>query len=170
MTEVNGNTVITMTLKQLLAGVVLFGGALWIVLSFTLSNLKTDVSDIRNALTETQDRNADTQQGATAADGELRAQIAGLTAELKVTNAGLINLTTSMAGLDKSMKSVDARLAASVVRQEGFERWVVTRLGPDGTMPTATPLEWRKAEGEIINTLKTGAEPLSAWYKLISER
>ncbi|RWO24961.1 MAG: hypothetical protein EOS08_16160 [Mesorhizobium sp.] len=162
---------INMTLKQLLAtvatGVVLLGAALWVVLAFTLNNLKSDVSDIRVALTQTQDRNADTHQNATAADGDLRAQLAILTAELKVTNAGLTNLAASVGGLDESLKAVDARLAASVLRQEGFERWVVTRLGKNETMPTATPLEWQKAEGEIIDALKVGDEPLTGWYKFI---
>jgi hypothetical protein len=175
-TQVNGDTVITMTMKQLLgavaSGTVLFGGALWVVMTFTLGNLQNDVSDIRKAVTDTQDRNADTLQSATSADTDLRAQLAGLTAELKVTNAGLTNLTNSVAGLDESMRSVDARLAASVARQESFERYVAVRLGPIGTQPTGfeIPVEWQKQQDAIAPTLTTGENPFIDWYKSLSKQ
>jgi len=167
MAEVNGNTVITMTLTQLVTGVVLFAGALWLVSTFTLGNLKSDVSDIRNALTETQDRNADTHQNATSADGELREQIAGLTAELKVTNAGLTGLNASVTGLNGSVKAVDERLAASVARQEQFETWVVTRLGVDDRQPMAVPLDWQKQQGDIFTKIRAGSDPLLGWFQAV---
>jgi hypothetical protein len=167
MTGINGETVINMTMKQLLGGVgAILAGTLTIGY-FLFGGVKSDIADIRTALTETQSRNADTHQSATSADSELRAQIAGLVAELKITNTGLTNLTASVAGLDQSIKSVDARLATSVVRQEGFERWVVARLGQDSAVPPSTPIEWQQAEGAIIDALKTDGEPLTGWYKLI---
>jgi uncharacterized protein YoxC len=132
MTSINGDTVITMTTKQLVGGTlaiaVLFAGTAWVVAQFTFGNMKDDVADIRRAVTDVQDRNAETHQSATTTDGKLSAEIADLTAQLKITNAGLENLTKSVAGLDESVKSVDSRLAASVLRQEKFESWVVTRL------------------------------------------
>jgi len=120
MPEINSGTVITMTLKQLLAAATLLVGSLWAILAFTMGNIRDDVSDIRVAVTANQDRNADTQQYATSTDGELRKEIAALTAELRTTNAGLINLTSSVGGLDKSIRAVDERLTKSVEWQVAF--------------------------------------------------
>lgn len=170
--EINGTTVVSVTVKQLILGggalVVALAGALWAVNTFSFGYLKDDVADIRKAVTDVSDRNADTLQTATSADAGLSAQIAGLTSELKITNSSLANLTTSVAGLNDSVKSVDDRLAASVARQVYFERWVVTRLGNTAT-PTAIPADWQKAEGEIVDTLTTGEEPLAIWNKFASQ-
>jgi hypothetical protein len=59
-----------------------------------------------------------------------------------------------------------ARLAASIMRQEGFESWVVARLGRDGATPT--PIDWQQAEDDIANSLKAKGEPLSGWFKSYS--
>lgn len=164
MTEINGSTVITMTMKQLICGgavtVVAVFASFWAIQTFTVGRMGADISDIRAALTDTQARNADTQKSATTADGELRRELSDLTAQLKITNAGLESLTKSVAGLDESMKSANAR-------QENFERWVVARLGQDGTIPTSTPLKWREVEGDIVKVLTSEGEPLSEWYSAI---
>lgn len=172
MTAINGDTVITMTMKQLIGGIIatvaVLIAAAWVIATVALGNLRSDVADIRTALTETQGRNADTLQTATTADGELRSQLAGLTAELKITNASLGTLSSSMSGLDASVKSVDQRLAMSVARQEGFERWVVTRLGAATPVPASLPEEWQKIEGGIVESIAADGEPLTQWFKAIS--
>ncbi len=170
VTEVNGKTVVQVTVAQLIYAGIIGVGALWAGAQLVFGGLKSDVADIRSAVTENQKRNADTQQTSTATDGELRAQIADLTAELRIVNAGLNDLTTSVSGLDNSIKSVDTRLADSISRQVNFERWVVTRLGQnDSPIPTVVPPEWQKAEGEVIKSLTTGDEPLSGWFRAVSE-
>jgi hypothetical protein len=170
MAQINGDTVIQMTVKQILASGLVIVGALWGVSQLTFGGLKADVADIRSAVTDAQNRNANTQQTSTATDSQLRSEIAGLTAELRVTNAGLASLTSSVAGLNESVKTVDDRLATSVSRQENFERWVVTRLGQDAATPAVIPIEWQKFQGEVLDSLKTGSEPLTGWYKAISEQ
>lgn len=125
MTHIGPDTVITMTFKQLAAVVVTFIVAVSAVVHFTFGGLKNDVADIRNAVTAVQNRNADTLQSATAADGQLKAQLADLTAELRVTNAGLSTLASSVSGLDASIKAVDAKLVQSQLRQAAFERLVL---------------------------------------------
>lgn len=173
MATIGGDTVITVTVKQLIVGVgaaaVVFFGAVWTATTLTLGNLRTDVADIRAAVTDAQDRNANTHQAATTADGDLRAQLTGLTAELKVTNANLGLLSGSVSGLNDSVKSVDDRLATSVVRQESFERWVITRLGTATPVPASFPEGWQKSEGTIVDAIASEGEPLAGWFKVISQ-
>ena len=173
MVKIDGETVFALTAKQLVGGiagtVVVFGACLWAVLTFTLGNLRDDVSDIRDAVTTVEGRNANTHQVAVATDAELKSQVASLTAELRLTNANLTSLTNSTAKLDESVMSVNARLQNSIGRQEHFERWVVTRLA-SSPAPDSVPAEWQKIEGTVVDELATGDDPLSQWYRAMSQR
>ena len=160
---------IAMTAKQLLMAIICLLGGIYLIGQFLFGGVKSDITDIRAALTETQDRNADTHQTSTTADAELRAQLASLTAELRVTNNGLATLTNSVGKLDERLQSIETRLADSVTRQSNFERWVVTRLG-SGPIPSTVPAEWKKVEGDILDTLTSGNDPLSLWYKATIEQ
>ncbi|WP_249695311.1 hypothetical protein [Stappia sp. WLB 29] len=172
MAEFNSETVVQMTIRQLVIGVVGISGALWAIAHFTFGGIKSDISDIRVAVTQAQNRNADTHQAATTADSDLRSQFAGLTAELRVTNAGLTTLTDSVGGLNESIKSVDARLAASVSRQESFERYVAVRLGPIDAKQTnfEIPIQWLEQQQEVVPTLTQGDNPYVDWYRSLIQR
>lgn len=169
MTEINGNTVIQMTIKQLLwtvgASAVLLVGGMWAVVALTMGNVRDDVSDIRTVVTSNQDRNAETQQYATSADSELRAQLAELTAELRITNAEL-------SGLNDNIRAVDVRLSKSIERQEAFERSVLIRLGSVGTDRTTyeVPMGWVESQGEILKAISADGDPLASWYRMTTER
>src|SRR5690606_695137 len=102
MNTINGNTVFQVTTAQLFLGVgTLFGAIAFLFAvagyfaSITFGQIGENVADIRAAVTHTQDRNTDTLQKTVQIDTDLRAQIANLTAELRVTNAGLSDLTAS---------------------------------------------------------------------------
>jgi len=154
-----------MTMTQLAVGVALLLGGLWAVQTFTMGNLRDDVSSVHAAVIANQDRNADTRQYATAADGELHKQLADLTAELRTTNSRL-------ASLNENISNMDVRLTRSIDRQEAFERSMLVRLGPAGTDRTTykTPMDWGKSEGAIYEAISTGSDPLVDWYKSTTER
>lgn len=97
---------------------------------------------------------------AAASQGELRAEFAALTAELRNTNAQLASLAVS--GPDTILRKVDDKLTKAIYRQQDFERWVITRLGA-APVPTTLPEGWYKPQVEIINTIKAGGEPLAGW-------
>jgi len=165
----------TMTYKTAVASlgtcsVVLFG-AIWALLSFTMGNVRDDISDIRSAVTKAQDGNAETQKNAVTGDAQLNSEISSLTAELKVTNARLSDLSTSVTGLSETVRGVDQRLASSVHQQTLFERWVVLRLGPAGMQRTEyeVPEQWAKQQSEIFPSLVSGDDPFIGWYKAASD-
>lgn len=99
---------------------------------------------------------------AAASQGELRAGIAALAAELRNTNAQLTRLAGSGPGADAIIRRVDDKLTKAIYRQQDFERWVITRLGAS-PVPTTLPEGWYKPQVEIINTIKAGGEPLAGW-------
>lgn len=170
-TPIRGNTPFQVTVKHLIltvgAGVSALVVGLWAVITLTIGSLQSDVSDIRTVVTSNQDRNAETQQYATSADSELRAQLAELTAELRITNAGLSRLDATVAGLNESIQTVDAKLTQSVERQEAFERSMLVRMGQVAPSQTRyeIPMNWKESDDSILQAISTGDNPLVDWYK-----
>jgi hypothetical protein len=174
------NAMVTMKLKHVLwligGGAVTMAGTLvvttWALWSFTMGNLQSDVSQIREAVTKAQDGNSQTLDYARSAEVKVKTELADLTAELKVTNANLAALTGSVTALDGSIKDVDVKLTASIFRQNDFERWVVTRLGQVGVGPAniEVPAEWTESEVEILRAIKGQGDPLAGWYKATLEQ
>ncbi|TIQ11001.1 hypothetical protein [Mesorhizobium sp.] len=169
--------IITMTVKQVIGLIV--GGALtfaatlivtaWGLWSFTMGNLQNDVSDIRAALTKAQDGNNETRNYAQTTGSDLKTEFGNLTAELKITNARLDDLSNSVTRLDGSIKAVDTRLSQSVDQQTAFERWVAIRLGPTGAEPAKfqVPADWEKQQNDIFTTLTKGDDPFTGWFKAV---
>ncbi|MBZ9760325.1 hypothetical protein LB553_05475 [Mesorhizobium sp. CA8] len=169
--------IITMTVKQAIGLIV--GGALtlastlvvtaWVLWSFTMGSLQNDVADIRAALTKTQDGNEQTRDYAQSTGSELKNEFGNLTAELKITNSRLNDLSNSVTRLDGSIQSVDMRLSRSVDQQTAFERWVAIRLGPAGTEPAKfqLPPDWEKQQNDIFTTLTKGDDPFTGWFKAV---
>ncbi|MCT8970880.1 hypothetical protein [Microbaculum marinisediminis] len=165
-----GNATITMTVNWAIgfiasSAIALASGA-WVLWTFTMGSLQSDVAEIRAAVTKTQDGVTGARDYTRESDAALRTEFSNLTAELRVTNARLSDLTGSVSRLDSSIQDVDQKLSASVLRQQDFERWVVTRLGPIGIAPTQlmTPEEWGKQQSEIILKLQKEDDPLTGWY------
>ncbi|MCT8974010.1 hypothetical protein [Microbaculum marinisediminis] len=165
-----GNAVITITVKGAIgliaSAAFILSGAAWGLWTLTMGSLQSDVAEIRAAVTKTQDGVVGARDYTRESDAALRTEFSNLTAELRVTNSRLSDLTVSVSRLDSSIQDVDHKLSASVLRQQDFERWVVTRLGPIGIAPTQlmTPEGWGKQQSEIIMKLQEEDDPLMGWY------
>lgn len=149
------------TVEKLIAAFVLLVAAALGVLAYTVAELRADVVALRHAAERAAAPETATEP---APEQELRDEIARLAAELQASNRQLAEMLGAIAGFDDGLKRLDAGLAASASRQEGFERWAITRLGPS-PQPTALPPGWYSPQVEIINRIKAGDEPLGGWER-----
>ena len=171
MADIKNVTVSISLSNAILTGItigVLFLGGLWAVWTFTLSDLKGDLVYIRGQVGDAQAENRATVKDVHSVETDIRSELSQLTAQLRETTVTLAKLSKSVEGLDGSLRVIDSRMAASVSRQQDFERWVVTRLGAIDVTPTGYPLDWQAADGKIISEIFAGTEPLTQWFNAFS--
>lgn len=160
-------TTITMTWGEMIAGIALLIVGAWAVagatLILTFGAMREDITVIRKAV-----ENVKAEAGAAPrpdpAEAELRAEIARLSAEVNTTNARLGDLLLATPGPDAGVQALNSKLSRSIARQQEFERWVITRLGPS-PQPTRMPEGWYEPQVDIINGIKADHEPLTDWLK-----
>lgn len=118
---IDGNTPVTLTMKQLLvtvgAGVGLLCAGLWAVLTVTTGGLRDDVSVIRQAAQTLQVSDKETALRLRESENKLADQIAGLRTDLvafsgrfDATNANVVALTRRMDDFQKQLASRQAAL------------------------------------------------------------
>jgi len=151
------------TVEKLTAAFVLLVAVTLGILAWTVAELR---ADLRAARASQPVENA-AAPDALAGEAELREEISRLSAELAATNQQLAGLVASLAAIEGGMKAVETRVGSADGRQQGFERWVITRLGPT-PQPTALPAGWYEPQVEIINRIKAGDEPLAGWEKSVA--
>lgn len=151
----------------------LFAGVLGAYL-FLFNEQKDDIAAIRAtgeatnaAVTALGSATHDDTAGLAGADIDIRKELADLTLQLKTTgdelNASMKELSAAVSTLNDSIKTVDAKLDASIQRQQSFETYVVTRLGLDKAALDGFPESWGASQAAVLDSLKQMDDPLSAW-------
>jgi hypothetical protein len=137
----------------ILAGV--FVAGVWGVALFVLGEVKDDIQATRQDVSELRAGTDAKTTMLVSEDSDLSKSISDLVAQLTINNAQL-------GSLNENIGRIDATLAASVKRQEEFERYVVTRL----PAPTSLPAQWLQNQKEIVTTISgLEVDPLTSWYK-----
>jgi hypothetical protein len=119
---IDGETQVTFTMKQLLIGlgsiIVLGGGVLWTVLSFTIGGMRDDVSAIRTSIHGLQ--TSDKEGAVRIREGETKLieQIGGLRTEITGLSGKLDSVNGTVSTLTAQIIDVQKRLAA---RQAAWE-------------------------------------------------
>ena len=162
---ITAETPLQISLGKALAGAVALAGLVLAGSFFILSQVKDDVAATRGDVTELRQISREDGKAREESDIALRQSLADLTAQLQVTTAELSNVTSSLTSLDASIQAVDTKLTDSIMRQEAFEQFVVTRLPTGAGVATMVPTDWVKGEDAIKNTLfSTGGDPLQKWF------
>lgn len=174
MADLNESTTISMKLWQFITGgvaiVVALLVGLWVVWDRTTGTMQDDVGAIRARVETLTTAGVESTVKASTTETGLRTELAELTAQLKITTDTLAKLSDSVTGLDGSIKLVDQKLSASVIRQEQFERWVVVTLGRSSLSPDFKPPEipigWQKEQSAVLDAIvaKDSMNPLTGWF------
>ncbi len=176
MTEANNlaTSNLVLTGKQVLMGSASFAGVLalgaWAIVSHTLGSVTDDVADIRAQIIEGRSVSREISGENRRAEGELREQLTELIAQLREANTALTGLTGNLSNLDRSIVKLDERLAASVSRQQNFEKWVVAKLGSVDSVPSVSDgmviqESWQGSQVDIVDKIYDGTDPLAMWFK-----
>jgi septal ring factor EnvC (AmiA/AmiB activator) len=116
---VDAETVVTLTLKQILTGivalVVLAGAVLWTVLSFTIGGARDDVRTIRDSIVALQTADRETLNRTRDVELKLTEQIAGMRTDFVNASNKLDNLGTSINALTGRIDNYQKDLAAAQI-------------------------------------------------------
>jgi hypothetical protein len=152
-----------------------FGVADWVT-DRSIGILNTTVSDLSNQLQSEshQLRNeknalaADIAQRVADAKTEQKTATDELAVEIRNLTAQLRNTTATIAGLDKSVKDIDGRLATSTQRQQEFERFVigvVLQSGPPAPKPPEEIQKLWNIGPEVYQITAMTEGSLDLWVK-----
>jgi hypothetical protein len=118
---IDASTPVTMTVKQLGAGVIatvlLIIGGLWAVLSFTIGGLRDDVVNTRQSIQVLQVADKDGAIHVRDTEIKLIEQISGLRTDIAGFSGKLDSTNNAIAGLNRRMDDVQKQVAA---RQAAF--------------------------------------------------
>jgi len=121
MGNISGDTVVELTVKQIMAflcGLLIIGGAvLWTVLSFTIGGMREDVGAIRSSIAALQSSDKDAAIKMREAEarftdqvGNLRTEIAGLGGKIDTFSSRVQNLDTSVGKVAAQLQDVQKAL------------------------------------------------------------
>jgi hypothetical protein len=113
MATINHETVVALTMRQLIGGLaaLLVGGGavLWTVMAFTVGGVRDDVSAIRNdvgelhkSATETPEKLRESQEALSKEISDLRVDLSNFHGDLKMVQATVDDLKTQVVDLKKS--------------------------------------------------------------------
>ena len=113
---VDGETAVTLSMKQLLSGIaaliLLSGGVLWAVLAFTIGGMRDDLRTIRDSIVVLQKADRDTVIRGRDLEVELIKQVAGLRMDIATLRTDLDKavgvLKVSVEGLHKDFTVMQA--------------------------------------------------------------
>jgi hypothetical protein len=147
MNDINGQTVIAITMKQLLAAIaaiiILAGGVLWTVLTFTLGGMREDLATIRGVTVNLQAADKDTAVRSRDSENKLATEIGGLRTEIVALNGRLETFNVRMQAVDGAVTKLAAQVqemqkalyskAASLTEPKNLETFVASlrRAGVD---------------------------------------
>ncbi len=163
--KITAETPIQISLRAALAGactlaILTVSGTVYVAsqVSDDVAAARTDIHDLRQAARED-------AQIRESGDASLRQGIADLTAQLRVTTNELANVTDGLTLLSNSIDTIDAKLTASLDRQQEFEKSIVARLDGPGFGGFEIPASWSMGQAAIITSIKSGDDPLGNWFK-----
>jgi hypothetical protein len=128
MIEIEGNTVVALTMKQVITGIgalVLLGlGGIWAILNFTVGGLREDVGHIRNSIESLQASERDDALRIRDAENKFSLQMADLgnkitllSVKMDAVNASVTVLSAKLDEAQKQPSILDPKYAAFFVDQ-----------------------------------------------------
>ena len=167
---VGSDTKIEITIGAALAGAAAIGAVILGGATFIVSQVQDDVAATRADVAEMRGWTREDGRAREEADVALAQSLADLTAQLQLTTSELSDVTDSLINLDSSIRTIDAKLSASITRQQEFEKSIVARLDSAAFGGPMLPVEWSESQIGIVSNLKAGADPLEAWYDLVQRK
>ena len=167
---VSGDTKVTFSWAQVISVAVVFSTALLGFAYFVTARTDANYSALQSDVSEVREWTRDDNRAREDGDAALAKSLADLTAQLQLTTAKLSDVADSLTSLDKSIRTIDNKLSASIARQQEFEKSIVARLDSSAFGNPEIPAEWSKAQTEIMTNIKAGGDPLAAWFKGLPEQ
>lgn len=113
---IDGNTVVSLTMKQLLgtvvAAILLLCGGLWAVLSITTGGLRDDVSSIRQSAQSLSAADKETAIRLRESENKLIEQIAGLRTDIATFSVRIESVNSNIAGMNRRMDEMQRQIAS----------------------------------------------------------
>ena len=164
---VSGDTKVTFSFAQVISVAGVFAAAVLGFAYFVTARTDANYSALQSDVSEVREWTRGDSRAREDGDVALAKSLADLTAQLQLTTAKLSDVTDSLTNLDKSIRTIDAKLSASITRQQEFEKSIVARLDTAAFGDLQLPPEWSKSQFGIVTNIKSGADPLEAWYQLV---
>lgn len=160
---------ITITVKAAVSGGIAIGasvaGLVWLLVTFVFAEAKDDIASVRADVAELRAAVAAGDSENLNTDLGIRQEMTELTAQLRETTQVLASLAETVGGLDESIATIDSQLTASVIRQTGFEAYVIAKLGLEAGQTPQLPARWLETQLPKLQRIFEGPDPLLNWQQ-----